>query len=169
MGPTRASRATSLEIVLGKSLPRVALVVAQYLLLLVAGVLVFDLHIRGDALALAPLVVAFSVCLVLLGVCVTAICRTAQQASAFAYLGMVLFGAIGGAFVPFSFLPSWAQVVAPVTPTYWVMRGSRSVVLDGRGIGAIALPSVVLVGMSAAFAIVALRRLRFDETKTGWA
>jgi len=109
------------------------------------------------------------VCLVLLGVCVTAICRTAQQASAFAYLGMVLFGAIGGAFVPFSFLPSWAQVVAPVTPTYWVMRGSRSVVLDGRGIGAIALPSVVLVGMSAAFAIVALRRLRFDETKTGWA
>ena len=66
---------------------------------------------------------------------VTAICRTAQQANAFAYVGMVLFGAIGGALVPFSVLPRWAQTVAPVTPTYWAMRGFRSVILDGQGLG----------------------------------
>jgi ABC-2 type transport system permease protein len=131
-------------------------------------VLVFDMRIGGDAWALAPLIVAFSICLVFLGVCVTALCRTAQQAGAFAYLGMVLFGAIGGAFVPIDLLPTWARVVAPATPTYWAMRGMRSVVLDGRGVGSIALPSAVLLGMSVVFALVALRRLRFDETKTGW-
>jgi ABC-2 type transport system permease protein len=164
----RASRATSFEIVAGKALPRIAIVIAQLVLLLVAGVLVFDMRIGGDAWALAPLIVAFSICLVFLGVCVTALCRTAQQAGAFAYLGMVLFGAIGGAFVPIDLLPTWARVVAPVTPTYWAMRGMRSVVLDGRGVGSIALPSAVLLGMSVVFALVALRRLRFDETKTGW-
>ena len=31
------------------------------------------------------------------------------------------------------------------------------------------LPSRSLLGMAALFALVALRRLRFDETKTGFA
>lgn len=165
----RASRATSLEIIAGKSVPRVVIAMVQLGALLVAGVVVFDLHIQGSPLALAPLIVAFSICLVLLGVCVTALCRTAQQAGAFAYLGMVLFGAIGGAFVPIDVLPGWARAVAPVTPTYWAMRGMRTVILDGGGMGGIALPCAVLLGMAGLFAIVALRRFRFDQTKTGFA
>jgi ABC-2 type transport system permease protein len=165
----RASSASSLEIVLGKATPRIALGVVQVAVLLVVGVLVFELDIRGDALALVPLVVAFCVCLVLLGVCVTALCRSAQQANAFAYLGMVLFGAIGGAFVPFDTLPPWARAIAPATPTHWAMRGMRSIVLDGQGLGSVALPIAVLMTMAAAFALVAVRRFRFDESKVGWA
>jgi ABC-2 type transport system permease protein len=165
----RASPATSLEIVIGKTVPRVAIGIAQFLVILGAGVVIFGLHIRGDALALVPLILAFTVCLVLLGVAVTALCRTAQQASSFGYLGMVLFGAIGGAFVPFSVLPGWARAIAPVTPTYWAMRGLRSVVLDGRGIGGVAKPTAMLLAMAVLFTLIALRRLRFDETKTGWA
>lgn len=165
----RASRATSLEIVAGKAVPHVAMGVVQFAVVLGAGVLLFGLHIRGDVVALVPLVVAFSLCLVMLGVAVTALCRTAQQANSFAYLGMVLFGAIGGAFVPFNVLPGWAQTIAPLTPTYWAMRGLRSVILDGRGMGGIALPTGVLLGMTAVFAVVALGRLRFDEAKVAWA
>jgi ABC-2 type transport system permease protein len=165
----RASRATSLEIVAGKSVPRIVVAILQLVVLLVAGVVVFDLHIQGSPLALVPVIVAFSISLVLLGVCVTAVCRTAQQAGAFAYLGMVLFGAIGGAFVPIEVLPGWARAVAPVTPTYWAMRGMRSVILDGRGIGGVVLPSAVLLAMAGVFALVALRRFRFDQLKTGFA
>jgi ABC-2 type transport system permease protein len=165
----RASRATSLDIIVGKAAPRVVLVMVQLVFLLVAGVVVFGLHIRGSVIALAPLIVAFGMCLVLLGVGVTAVCTTAQQASAFAFLGMVLFGAIGGAFVPFNLLPGWARTIAPVTPTYWMMRGLRSVILDGRGTGGVLLSVAVLSGMTVLFALVAARRLRFDDRKTGWA
>ena len=118
-------------------------------------IVIFNLHIRGQAIALVPLVGAFSVCLVLLGVAVTAFCRTAQQAGSFSTAGMVLFGAIGGALVPISVLPHWARTIAPGTPTYWVMRGFRSVILDGRGLDAVMLPIVVLLSMSALFAVVA--------------
>jgi ABC-2 type transport system permease protein len=81
---------------------------------------------------------------------------------------MVLFGAIGGAFVPINVLRGWARAIAPVTPTYWAMRGMRSVVLDGAGLGAIMAPVAVLLGMSALFAVIALQRFRFDEAKTGF-
>jgi ABC-2 type transport system permease protein len=164
----RASPATSLEIVLGKAIPRVAMVLMQLILVLGTGVLLFDLNIRGNAFALVPLVLTFSITLVLLGVAVTAVCRTAQQANAFAYVGMVLFGAIGGALVPFNTLPGWARTVAPATPTYWAMRGFRSVILDGAGLDAMARPVGALAAMGLLFAVVALRRLRFDEAKTAW-
>jgi ABC-2 type transport system permease protein len=165
----RASPATSLEIVIGKALPRLAIGITQFFVVLGAGILFFGLHIRGDVTALIPLLVVFTTCLVLLGVAVTAVCRTAQQANSFAYLGMVLFGAIGGAFVPFDVLPRWARTIAPATPTYWAMRGLRAVILDGRGMQAVAAPTAMLLGMTFVCAIVALRRLRFDETKVGWA
>jgi ABC-2 type transport system permease protein len=164
----RASPATSMEIVLGKSIPRVAMVVAQFVVVLAIGVLLFNLNIRGNPLALIPLVLMFSISLVLLGVAVTAVCRTMQQANAFAYVGMVLFGAIGGALVPFNVLPHWAQTVAPATPTYWAMRGFESVILDGRGLSAMAAPVGALAAMTLLFTLVALRRLRFAEMKTGW-
>ena len=49
------------------------------------------------ACLLFPLVVAIAICLVMLGVAATALCRPGPQANAFAIVGMVLFGAIGGA------------------------------------------------------------------------
>jgi ABC-2 type transport system permease protein len=165
----RASAATSIEIVAGKAVPRIAIGITQLVVLLLAGVVVFDLRVRGDALAIAPLIVAFATCLVMLGVGVTAVCRTAQQANAIALAGMVLFGAIGGALVPFSVLPDWARAIAPVTPTYWAMRGLESVILDGAGFGGVALPAGVLLAMSALFAGLAARALRFDEAKIGFA
>jgi ABC-2 type transport system permease protein len=164
----RASPASSLEIVFGKALPRVAIGVAQFAVILLAGVTLFDLHVRGSALAFVPLVLAFSVCLVSLGVVATALCRTAQQANTFAYLGMVLFGAIGGALVPLEVLPGWARAIAPVTPTYWAMRGLRSVILDGTGVGGVVTPTLVLLAMATGCAALALRRLRFEESKVGW-
>jgi ABC-2 type transport system permease protein len=164
----RASPVGSIEIVLGKAIPRVAMVLVQFVVVFLAGIVIFDLHIRGSVIALIPLVAAFSVCLVLLGVAVTAFCRTAQQAGSFATAGMVLFGAIGGALVPLSVLPDWARAIAPAVPTYWVMRGSRAVILDGQGLGAVMAPVAVLGAMTVLFAAVAMRRLRFDETKIAW-
>lgn len=165
----RASPASSLEVILGKGIPRFAMSVVQFVVVFAIGIPLFGLHIRGDVAALVPLVLALALCLVLLGVAVTALCRTVQQANAFATVGLVVFGAIGGALVPFSVLPGWAQTIAPVTPTYWAMRGFRSVILDGQSLGGVVAPALVLLGMGALFAVVALRRFRFEDTKISWS
>jgi len=51
----RSSPATSPEIVLGKAIPRVAMVILQLVLVLTVGVALFGLHIAGNPLALLPL------------------------------------------------------------------------------------------------------------------
>jgi len=165
----RSSQATPVEIIAGKALPRLALSVLQFLVVFLVATPWLDLRIRGPLIALFPLVVAFSTCLVLLGVMITALCRTLQQASALAFGGLVLFGAVGGALVPLSVLPPWAKAIGPVTPTYWVMRGFGRVILDGQGFGGVLLPIGALSAMSACFLAVSVARFRVTDQKVGYA
>jgi ABC-2 type transport system permease protein len=71
--------------------------------------------------------------------------------------------------VPINVLPGWARAVAPATPTYWAMRGFRSVILDGTDTSGVLLPVAVLLAMSAVFAVISVAKFRFDDTKTSWA
>jgi ABC-2 type transport system permease protein len=164
----RASDATSPEIITGKALPFLAVSASQFLIIFAIGVPLFHLHSRGPLIALVPLVVAFAICLVTLGVMITSLCHTIQQVSAFAFGGLVLFGALGGALVPLEVLPGWARAVAPATPTYWVMRGFGSVILGGHSFRAIFLPCLILAGMSLTFAAISLRRFRFTDAKVSF-
>lgn len=164
----RATSATSAEIVIGKAVPFFAVSAAQFFVIFAVSIPLFGLDSRGPLIALIPLVAAFAGCLVMLGVMVTAMCRTLQQANAVAFGGIVLFGALGGALVPLETLPGWARAVAPATPTYWVMRGFRSVILDGHGVAGVALPTGVLVAMSIVFAAIALTRFRFGDVKVSF-
>lgn len=165
----RASRATSTEIIIGKAIPRLVVSAVQFLAVFAIGTPLFGLHSRGPLLSLAPLVVAFATCLVTLGVMITALCRTIQQANAIAFGGLVLFGAIGGALVPLDTLPGWARGVAPATPTYWVMRGFRAVILTGDGLSSLLLPMTVLLAMSATFLAISLARFNFSEQKIAFS
>ena len=164
----RASDATSPEIIVGKALPFLGISLSQFLIIFAVGVPLFHLHSRGPFTALIPLVVAFAICLVSLGIMITSVCHTVQQVSALAFGGLVLFGALGGALVPTEVLPGWAHAVAPATPTYWVMRGFGSVILSGHSLPAIVLPSLVLIGMSLVFAVISLRRFRFTDAKASF-
>lgn len=161
----RASPVSSLQIAIGKVLVPAGAAAVQQAILFGAGVALFHLRIRGSVPALALVIAALTCCLVALGMAMAALCRTVQQVNAIANLGAMIFGGLGGALVPVSLLPAWIQAVAPATPTYWAMHGYRSVILDGAGITGVLLPAAVLLAFAAALALVAVRRLRFDQAK----
>lgn len=165
----RASWARPAEIMLGKAVVPFATGALQLAVLFGVGGLLFGLHVRGSYVALAVVGAALAVCLVCLGFTLLAVCRTVMQINAAANLGSLVYAGLGGALTPISALPSWARAIAPVTPSYWAMRGFRSVILRNGGLGAVALPAVVLVGFAAGFAAVAIVRFRFEETKVSWA
>ena len=84
----RASDASSLEIVTSKALPFLAVSVAQFLIIFAIGIPLFQLHSHGPLAASVPLVVAFALCLVTLGIMITSVCHTVQQVSALAFGGL---------------------------------------------------------------------------------
>jgi ABC-2 type transport system permease protein len=165
----RTSAASGAEIVLGKALPMCALGVLQLVVLFGVGAVALDLRIRGSVAGVVTISAALLACVVALGIAITAVARTLQQVSAIGYLGATVFGAIGGALVPFATLPAWVRAVAPVTPQYWAMRGYNAVILDGHGFGAALAPTAMLCAYAAVFTAVALVRFRFDDAKVAWA
>ena len=165
----RATPAHPAEIMIGKVGPLLVVAVLQQAVLFAAGVGVLGLHIRGSILALGAVAIAFSCCLITLGLAAVAIARGPETVEILANAGSVLFGAIGGAVVPFAFLPGWAQAISPVAPTYWAMKAYRSIILSGTGFVGIALPLMILLSLSVCFILVALLRFRFEETKASFA
>lgn len=161
----RASAASPGDIIAGKLAPVFVLTVVQIALLLGLGVVLYGLALPGSVVAAGAVVLGVSLSLTAFGVAVTAVSRTSQQLNAIGSAGSMVLAVIGGAFVPVAVMPTWAQVVAPATPTYWAMRGFRSVTLDTGGLAEVALPVVMLVALAVVFAAVAAVRFRFEETK----
>lgn len=164
----RASRAKTLEIVVGKTLLPLTISLLQLLTLFVVGRLVFHLKIRGSVLAIGAVAVSLSLCFVALGLLLTAVCRSVIQLNAVGNLGALFLAGLGGALTPIPSLPSWARSVAPVTPSYWAMTGFRSTILDGGGMAAVLKPVLVLLAFAAVLLIVALKRFRVDERKVSF-
>lgn len=163
----RASPATPAEILAGKALGSLALAGAQFVLVFGGGALLMGLHVRGSWPAAVLVGVSFGAFVVAAGLAVTAVCRTVMQANTIAYLGTLLLACLGGALVPLTLLPGWARTIAPAVPTYWAMRGYRHAILGGVG-GAL-VASGVLLGCALALALLAVWRMRVEETRTGFA
>jgi ABC-2 type transport system permease protein len=157
------------EIVAGKLLPIGATALAQLGVLFGAGFLVFGFRITGSPAALILLCVALPICPIAFGVALVAVARTLQQVNVVANVGTVVLAGLGGALVPLALLPSWAAAIAPLTPTYWAMRGLRSVVLERGGVGSVLLPIGVLLLFAVTSVVVALWRLAPAERSAGWA
>lgn len=165
----RASPATAGEILLGKVLVPLGQAGVQAVLLFALGGLLLHLHVRGSLLGLALVAAAFSLCLVAIGLALTAVCRTVMQLNVVTNIAALLLAGLGGAFVPEATLPHWAKLVSPAVPSYWAMRGYRRVIDAPGGLGAVLVSVAVLLAFAGAAAAVAALRLRFGETKTTWA
>jgi len=161
----RASPARPAEIMVGKCLPLLALLLVQMGLVMLVGAAAFGFTVRGSLPALTLLVVAFGCTLLAISMALVAICRTLNQIVVATNLSAIVLAGLGGSFAPVTLLPSWAQAAAPISPAYWVMRGMRSVVLDGGGFADVWVPITVLCSFAAAAVALTAARFRFGEVK----
>ena len=126
----RSSPVRPAELVVAKTAVPLLELLVYMGVLFTAGVLLFDLNIKGNPFALVLVAGAFACSLVSLGFLLVSVCRSIMQVDAIANLGAMLFVGLGGALTPPDLLPAWAQPLAPATPTYWAMRGFRAVILS---------------------------------------
>lgn len=165
----RASQLSTPELLVTKSVAPILPLAFQLSVLLVGGALLYGLEVRGSIFAFAAVAAALAIMEVTLGFMLRSVCRSVIQLNAVTNAGAMLLGGLGGALTPVEFLPGWARFIAPATPAYWAMRGFRSVLFDGEGLAAVALPVAILLGFSTVFNLIAVRRFRIEEAKVSWA
>lgn len=153
----RATPARPWEILVGKAVPLGGVLLAQQAVVLAYGVVVLGVRVaRPDLLALIGL--AWAVTLLLAGAGAAMAVRSHSELGAVNDLGALLLATLGGAMVPLSLLPPWAQHVAPLSPGYWALRG-MSGALTGDS-GAVLRSTAVLGAVALALAAFAGWRMR---------
>lgn len=161
----RRFRATPLRPVqiLGAQIAGGALtVVLQLLVLIVAGLLLFQAKVYGSWLvALVPMVLGIGA-FVGIGFLLTSAARTSESArglSTFVAFPMMF---LSGIFFPITTLPSWLQTVVHVLPLTWLTDAMHRVMNDGVGLADIALDCLVLAAWAVITFAIATWRFRWD-------
>ena len=143
----RASPATFGEILIGKTLPIYAAILAQQFTLFGFAALAFGLHASAGWWTLALCCSAWSACVLLMGAGAATLARTPAQLSAAGDVFALLTSVLGGAVVPAALLPGALRDLAAVSPGYWGLRAYHAA-LTGTP-GALVHPLIALAGFGA--------------------
>ncbi len=156
---TPTSKATFL---LGTLSGQVVTALVQLTLLVTFGSLVMGLNWGREPLALALVLVAFTLAAAALGTTLGTFIKTEAQAGGLSMaLGMVM-ALLGGCWYPHELFPEAVRTATRVLPTTWTMQGLLDILLRGQGVEGILLEAGVLFGFAAVFFVVGVWRLRYE-------
>lgn len=146
----------------GKVSGRLLLGLIQMALLIVSGVLVFNVPWGGSPAALAILSVSFGLAATSIGLFIATIVKTSRQASSMSVILSMALAALGGAWWPLEITGETYRSAVQVLPTTWAMRGYSDIILRGQGVSGILLESAVLLGFALVFFVLSWKRFRFE-------
>lgn len=143
------------EILLGKLLPPFGIGVVHITMYVLAAVLIFHVPLRGSLLLLYGAAFVFIAAVAGVGLFISSLCSTQQQA----ILGMFLFFApatlLSGFASPIENMPGWLQPITAANPLRWFIEVTRGIFLramPAEEVGRLVIPLclIALVTLTAA-------------------
>ncbi len=123
-----------IEVMVGKIIPYIMVGYLQQLLIIVAGVLIFDVPLEGSVLLLLIATLPFIFANLSVGLTFSTIAKNQLQAvqmSFFFFLPSIL---LSGFMFPFHGMPSWAQYIGNLLPLTHFVNIVRGIMLKGNGL-----------------------------------
>jgi ABC-2 type transport system permease protein len=151
---------TRAELMLGKVLPYVVLGLLQTGVVLLLGVWVFAVPIRGSLLDLFGAALLLIVANLTLGLLISTSAKSqfqAMQMTFFVFLPSIL---LSGFMFPFAGMPRFAQWIAEALPLTHFMRLVRGVMLRGAGLDDMLPEVLALAGFTVLMMTLAMLRFR---------
>jgi ABC-2 type transport system permease protein len=146
----RATPLSSVELLTGKAVPVLGMLLVQQVLVLGFGIAVLGMRV-ADVGLLALAVAVWSTTLLCIGTALGTWLRSQAEFSAVQDIGSFVFTSLGGALVPLAAMPGWARDIAPVSPAYWAMSALRGAVAGQSAQVLRALLVLLAIAATAAF------------------
>ncbi len=149
-----------LELMLGKTVPAALICVIDLFLITGLAILWFKIPMRGSFLVLLPAALIYIVSGLAVGLLISTISRTQQEA--FMSLFLILMPAIilSGFFYPISSMPQLFQWITVVNPVRHFLEIVRPVFLKGAGVGELVHQLVALTVIASFTMWLAVVRFR---------
>lgn len=153
---------TSFEFIVGKTVPFFLLGAINITLIAVIGTLWFGVPLRGSIGVLALGAALFLLCTLGVGLLISTISSTQQQAMIagfFFTMPAIIFSGFGS---PIASMPQWLQYITYINPLRYFMVILRSVYLKGVGLDVLWPQMAALAGLGTL--ILATAMLRFHKS-----
>jgi ABC-2 type transport system permease protein len=153
---------TKVQFIAAKLIPFWLLSLLIFSIGLLIGKLVFGIPMRGSLPLVYLAAMVYLVVVLGIGLWISTITRTQQQAMFVAFFVVLIFLLMGGLFTPVDSMPDWAQAVAELNPVKHFVFIMRSVLVRGAGLETVGAP---ILGLAAGgVAVLSLAVLRYRKS-----
>jgi ABC-2 type transport system permease protein len=151
---------TPTELMLGKTVPAAIICLIDLFLVTVIAVLWFGIPMRGSLLVLLPAALIYIISGLAVGLLISTISRTQQEAFMSLFLFLLPAIILSGFFYPISSMPEMFQWLTLVNPVRHFLEVVRPVFLKGAGFGELWRQYVALALIGAVTLRLAIVRFR---------
>ncbi len=148
------------ELMLGKTLPVLFVALLDLVVIATVGTLWFAIPFRGSPAALLLAALLFITAGLSVGLLVSTISRTQQEAFMTIFLFILPSIILSGFFFPIRSMPDAFQWITIGNPVRWFLEIVRSVFLKGTGIRELWIPYTALATMAVGLLVLAVARFR---------
>jgi len=150
-----------LELILGKTIPFMAVGLADVVIVVAAGRLVFDIPFRGSLAFLFLAAFLFILTTLSLGLLISTVSRTQSQALMTAFFIIMPAMLLSGVFSPIETMPKAIQYFTLINPLRYIGRIVRGIMLKGSGLDLLWPEMLALLGIS--LILITVSALRFKK------
>ena len=149
-----------LYLLVGKMTPFLTIGSFDVLLVLTAGVWIFHVPVQGSLLLIAIGTVLYLLSTLGIGLLISTVSRTQQQAFLAGFLFAMPAILLSGVMTPIRAMPTWLQVVTYFNPVRYYVEVLRAILLKGADLGDLWWRLLALIGFGLALLTIASLRFR---------
>jgi ABC-2 type transport system permease protein len=149
---------TKSQFIIAKLLPYWGLAMFDLGLGLTVARLIFQLPIQGSLLLLFGAAGVYLLVALGLGLWVSTVVDTQQQAMFVTFFIMMIYLLMSGLFTPIESMPAWVQIGSLLNPVRHFVTISRGILLKGAGLREILAPLLTLAGFAVIVLSLAVRQ-----------
>ncbi|MDR9416200.1 MAG: ABC transporter permease, partial [Gracilimonas sp.] len=148
------------QFMIGKLLPFWIIGIVDLLIGLALARYGFHIPFLGSLSIILIVAGIFLVVIQSLGLLISTLTHTQQQAMFIAWFLMVIFILMGGLFTPIESMPEWAQKLTLANPVAYFIKIMRMVLLKGAGWKEIQFMVYTLMGMGSLLLLISINRYK---------
>jgi len=148
------------QFIIGKLVPFLIIALVELGFGLTIGKILFDIPINGSLFVLFVTAAIYLMTILGLGLLVSTLARTLQQAIFISFFFMIVFMMMSGLFTSVETMPNWAQNINIINPIAYFMKLVRTILLKGSGFRDIYHDIIALVIYGIAMLSLATWRYR---------
>jgi ABC-2 type transport system permease protein len=148
-------------VVISKVIPYFIISLINVATILLLSVFVLGLPIEGSLFLLISATIVYIFCALSLGILISTITETQQAAMLISLLGLMLpVVMLSGYAFPIANMPAILQILSNLVPAKWYIIIVKSVMIKGIGIEQIWKELLILLGMTATFLLISIKRFK---------